>query len=309
MDARTIAGLDAQIESLSPMVLRWRWRAVAPLERILADRSRPVKERLYALAFLGLTHDPLALPPLKRLLLDPEAPAPLRCAAASDLTALDVSRQSVRTALCAALSQPALPEDVAQPALLDAAPLGCDDPAALEGWARRGGLRPEAARAHEAELAVSGLGNSRPIAAARALVRLLDFFPAGSSMKPLVLHALWQKRRDLPAFKAAASAALSRTIREESGHPSIISAAVPVLAAVGSSDDVPLLRRLLAHPDAEVLTVAAEALAELQFFPARDDIAAILAHIHDDPRFAPAAGRPDPLALIPRLQAAQRRLR
>jgi HEAT repeat protein len=308
-DARSIASLDSEIESLSPAVLSWRWRAVAPLARILEERERPLKARLYALSFLAMTHDPLALPPLTRLLLDEQEPESLRSAAASDLGSLGVSRQAQRAALCAALAQEALPEAVARQVLPEAARLGCDDTAVLEGWARRGGLRPEGARARQAELAVAALGNSRPIEAARALVRLLAFYPAGSAMKPLVMHSLWQKRRDLPALRTQASAALGRTIRAESGHPPIVAAALPVLAAVGSPDDVPLLRRLLGHPDAEVVTAAAEALAELQFFPARDDISAILARIDKDPRFAPAAGRPDPLALISRLQAAQSRLR
>jgi HEAT repeat protein len=198
---------------------------------------------------------------------------------------------------------------VARQVLPEAARLGCDETAVLEGWARRGGLRPAGAGARQAELAIAALGNSRPIEAARALVRLLAFYPAGSALKPSVLHSLWQKRRDLPALREQASAALGRTVRAESSHPIIVAAAVPVLAAVGSPQDVPLLRRLLSHPDAEVATAAAEALAELQFFPARDDIAAILARVDKDPRFSPAPGRPDPLALITRLQAALGRLR
>ena len=308
-DARMVAGLDAEIEALAPAVLRWRERAVAPLARLLADRGRSVKARLYALSFLGLTHEPLALPALKRLLLDPGAPAPLRSAAASALPPLDVSRQSVRAALCAALSQDALPEEMAQPALLEASHLGCDETAVLESWARRGGPRPAGAQARAAESAAAGLGSSRPIEAARALVRLLAFYPAGSAMKPPVLRGLWQKRRDLPALRTEAAAALRRTIRSEAGQPRIVAAAVPVLAALRDPDDAPLLRRLLRHPDAEVVTAAAEALAELRFFPAHDDIGALLAHTHDDRRFAAVPGRPDPRALIPRLQAALGRLR
>jgi len=308
-DARTIAGLAAEIESLAPAALRWKWRAVAPLERILADPGRPVKLRLYALSFLGLTHDPLALPPLRRLLLDPAAPAALRSAAAADLPPLNVSRQRVRETLCAALAQEGLPEEVARPALNETAQLGCDETAVLEGWARRGGLRPAGPPARAAELAAAGLGRSRPIEAARALVRLLAFYPAGSPLKPPVLRALWEKRRDLPALKSAAAAALAGSILSESGHPGTMAAAVPVLASLGDPKDVPLLRRLLEYGDAEVVTVAAEALAQLQVFPARDDISRILARVHEDRRFAPLPGRPAPATLIARLQAAQRRLR
>ena len=253
-DARTIAGLAAEIESLAPAALRWKWRAVAPLERILADPGRPVKLRLYALSFLGLTHDPLALPVLQKLLLDPEAPAQLRSAAASGLPSLDVSRRSVRTPLCAALAQETLPAETALAALREASRLGCDDPAVLEGWARRGGPRPEGRGARAAAFAVAGLGGSDTFAASRSLTGLRDFYPAGSAMRPLVL------------------------------------------------------RELLKSPDAEAVTTAAEALAELRFSPARDDIDQLLAHIPHDWRFAPAPGRPDPPALIARLQAAQRRL-
>jgi HEAT repeat protein len=309
LDARAIAQLDQEIESLSPAVLKWKWRAVAPLERALFEPGRPVKARLYALSFLGLTHDPLALPPLRRLLLDPAAPAALRSAAAADLPSLDVSRQRVREALCAALSQEDLPEEAARQALSETARLGCDETAVLEGWARRNGLRPEGPQARAAELAVAGLGRSRPIEAARALVRLLAFYPAGSRLKPPVLRALWEKRQDLPALKAEASGALGGVIRAESRHPETVAAAVPVLASLADPKDVPLLRRLLENSDAEVVTAAAEALAQLQVFPARDDIARILARVHEDRRFTPLPGRPDPRVLIARLQAALRRLR
>jgi len=61
-DARAVAALDREIESLSPAVLRWKWRAVAPLERVVNDPGRPAKARLYALSFMSLTRDPLALP-------------------------------------------------------------------------------------------------------------------------------------------------------------------------------------------------------------------------------------------------------
>jgi HEAT repeat protein len=124
-----------------------------------------------------------------------------------------------------------------------------------------------------------------------------------------VLRALWEKRRDLPALRSAAAGALTRTIRSESRRPQTIAAALPVLASLGNPEDVPLLRRLLRHPDAEVVTAAAEALAGLQVFPVREDISLILARVHEDRRFTPLPGRPDPRVLIERLQEAQRRLR
>ncbi|MBI5241357.1 MAG: HEAT repeat domain-containing protein [Elusimicrobia bacterium] len=308
-DARAVAALGREIESLAPAVLRWKWRAVAPLERVMTDPARPVKSRLYALSFLSLTGDPLAFPPLRRLLLDPGQPAALRSAAAAGLAGLGASRQARRAALCAALAQEDIPDETARAALLEASRLGCDEASVLEDRARRGGLRPEGAAARDAELAAAGLGRSFPISAARALARLLGFYPAGSPLKTAVLRALWEKRRDLPALRAEAAGALTAAIRSESGRPESIAAAAAVLASLDDPGHVPLLRRLLSYPDAEVATAAAEALAQLQVFPAREDIARLLARVHEDKRFAPQPGRPAPHALIERLQAAQRRLR
>lgn len=308
-DARAVAALDREIESLSPAVLRWKWRAVAPLERVASDPGRPAKARLYALSFMSLTRDPLALPPLRRLLLDPAAPASLRSAAAEGLPSLGVSRPSLRAALCAALAQEDLPEETARAALREASRLGCDDASVLEARARSAGLRPEGPAARTAELAAAGLGRSLPVEAARALVRLLEFYPAGSPLKTPVLRALWEKRRDLPALRTEAVGALTGAIRSESGRPEAIAAAVPVLASLGDPGQVPLLRRLLSYPDAEAAVAAAEALAAMQVFPAREDIAKILARVHEDERFAPRPGRPEPRALIERLQEAQKRLR
>jgi HEAT repeat protein len=308
-DARAVAALDREIESLAPAVLRWKWRAIDPLERVMSDTGRPVKTRLFALSFMSLTRDPLALPPLRRLLLDPEAPASLRAAAAAGLPGLGISRPSLRTALCSVLAQEDLPDEVAGAALLEASRLGCDETAVLEARARRGGLRPAGREARAAGLAVAGLGRSHPIEAARALVRLLGFYPAGSALKTDVLAALHEKRRDLPALREQASGALTAAIRSESSRPQSVAAAAALLGALKDERHVPLLRRLLSYPDAETATAAAEALAELQVFPAREDIALILARVHEDPRFAPGPGRPEPRILIERLQAAARRLR
>ena len=308
-DARTVAGLDEDIESLAPAVLRWKWRAVAPLAAIIADRSRPVKARLYALSFLGLTHDPLALPPLKGLLLDPEAPASLRNAAAASLPLLDVSRQSVRTALCAALARTDLPEEAVSSGLLTVSQLGCDETNTLENRAKSAGLRPQGRPAQDAAWAVAGLGQSRPLSATRALVRLLRFYPAGSVLRPAVLRALESKKRDMPALRDDAAAALATVLESESNRPDILAAALPMLAGLRDTGRAPLLRRFLGHPDAEVATAAAEALAQMQVFAAREDLRRILAGVHDDPRFAPAPGRPDPLRLIERIQAAEKKLR
>jgi hypothetical protein len=308
-DARAIAALDREIESLAPAVLRWKWRAVTPLERVMSDPGRPVKARLYALSFMSLTHDPLALPPLRRLLLDPGSPASLRAAAAAGLPGLGISRPSLRAALCAVLAQEDLPDEVAGAALLEASRLGCDDAAMLEARARRSGLRPKGAAARAAGLAVAGLGNSHPIEAARALVRLLGFYPAGSPLKTEVLAALREKRRDLPALREQAAGALTAAIRSESSRPQSVAAATALLASLKDERHVPLLRRLLSYPDAETATAAAEALAGLQVFPAREDILLLLARVHEDRRFAPRPGRPEPRVLIERLQAAARRLR
>jgi len=308
-DARAAAQLDGQIESLAPAVLRWKWRAVAPLANILFDSGRPLKARLFALSFMGLTHDPLALPHLKGVLLDPRQPPTLRSAAASALPLLRISRQSARQPLCDALKDESLPQDLARSILAETARLGCDDARLLEHRLHGFGIRPQGREQDAAFFAIATLGRSRPIEAARVLMRLLEVYPRGSPEKPAILKALWIKRRDLPAFRNDASSALIVLLRSESDCPAAIVAAIPLLASLRNPRDVPLLRRFLDNPDAEVATVAAEALADLQVLPAREDIVRILARVHQDPRFAPAAGRPDPKALIGRLEKAEKKLR
>ncbi|MDD5658342.1 MAG: hypothetical protein PHF00_13915, partial [Elusimicrobia bacterium] len=57
-DARAVAAGDREIESLSPAILKWGWRATEPLAAVLRDRARPDKERLYALIFMSRIRDP-----------------------------------------------------------------------------------------------------------------------------------------------------------------------------------------------------------------------------------------------------------
>jgi HEAT repeat protein len=309
VDARTAGELDRQMESLTPAVLKWKWRAVSPLSRILAATDRSLKARLYALSLMGLSHDPLALPPIKSLLLDPEAPAILRAAAASDLPLLFVDRQPVRAALCTTLAQADLPEEVARQALLETSRLGCDEAARLEDRVKGYGLRPRGRDRDASFLAIYTLGRSRPLAAAQSLVRLLRFFPPGAKLKADILRALAPRKRDMLAFKNDALSALSDVIKSDTDAPATVVAAVPLLASLREPLTAPLFDRLLRHPDAEVVTVAAEALADLQFFAAQEEIGRILDHVHEDKRFVAVPGRPEPGGLIERLQAAQKRLR
>ena len=131
-DAGTITALDRQIESLAPAVTGFGWRAVSPLTPILQDRKRPLKIRLYALTFMGLTHDALALAPLKLLLQDPLESPILRSAAAENLPLLGLSREALRRAFCPLISEPGVPAAVLTPALIQLSSLGCDDALALE---------------------------------------------------------------------------------------------------------------------------------------------------------------------------------
>ncbi|MFA6002933.1 MAG: hypothetical protein WC881_02590 [Elusimicrobiota bacterium] len=308
-DARTIASSDAGIEALAPAVLKWEWRAVEPLARIASDPGIGLKVRVYALSFLGMTHDPLALPPMKGLLLDRSAAPALRSIAAMDIPHLKASSRAARSILCSALDEETLPPEVARSVLSETAHLGCEQTQGLEYWARHYGPAPKGLSRDAALSALQSLGQSRPIEAARSLLRLLDMYPPASDMRPALLKALWEKRRDTAALQDQTAAALIALLQSGTRYPATAVAAIPVLAALRDPAHIPLLTRFLADPDAEVAAVTAEALAELQVFPAREGISQLLAHAHEDPRFAPKPGRPDPTSLLERIQAAEKRLR
>lgn len=307
--AREISALDRQCQSLAPEALRWGWRSVAPLSRVLAQRSLPVKTRLFAASFLGLTRDPLAFPPLKALLHDPAEPALLRSAAAESLPDLGVSKAALRAALCPVLDEEALPKDVLTLTLIGLAHIGCEDPALLEKTARAFGPRPSDEDGVNARRALTALSHSLPPSVGRSLLSLLAYYPPASPLREAALQALWAKRADLLFFRVPAGEAVLAALKADTNTPAVASAAIPLLAALRYDNAAPLLLRLLDNPDPEVLTLAAEALSALRALEARPRLEAILAQAHQDERFAPQPGKPSPQALLARIESAARLLR
>ncbi|MEK7858442.1 MAG: hypothetical protein AAB320_04790 [Elusimicrobiota bacterium] len=307
-DAGTITALDRQIESLAPAVTGFGWRAVSPLTPILQDRKRPLKIRLYALTFMGLTHDALALAPLKLLLQDPLESPILRSAAAENLPLLGLSREALRRAFCPLISEPRVPAAVLTPALIQLSSLGCDDAPALERLLRGFGLRPRALDRDNARRTIAALGRSRPLEGARALLRLLDYYPRRSPEKQFVLEALWKKRQDLLLFADTASGRLLGQLQKESSAPANALALMPLLSFLQDQKSVPLLLKLLDHPDAAMLAGAADTLADLHAAEARAPLQRVIDSAHLDARMAPSKGAPPPQALLERLSLALRRL-
>lgn len=193
-DARRVAWLDRQCQALSPEVLRWGWRAAAPLSEVLADRSRELKARLLAASFLGLTADPAAFTPLSALLRDPAEPSSLRSSAAESLPGLGVSKAALRRVFCPLLAEKDIPQDVLAPVLIGLERLGCDEPSLLENLAKNGGTNPQGPSAENARRAVEALVHSLPIAAEDSLKSLADFYLESSLLKQAVLDALSRRR-------------------------------------------------------------------------------------------------------------------
>jgi HEAT repeat protein len=193
-NARQRALLDERCLALAPQALSRGWRSAAPLSAVLRDRSRPPKIRLLAASFLGLSRDPAAFPPLRSLLADPAEPAELRSAAAQSLPGLGVSKAALRQALCPVLAEKNLPQEVLTAALIGLAPIGCDEPALLEG----------PARGREAPRALTALAHSLPPSAVQSLLRLLKDYPPGSPLQEAALQALRTRRQDLAFFRGEA---------------------------------------------------------------------------------------------------------
>lgn len=302
-DARTIHELDHKIEALGPQAIRWGARAVPPLAAILANNKRSLKTRLWALSFLALTHDPSALDPLKSTLDDATASELLRADAASAIPNLEIDAAAQRGALCQALDLD-LPVAALRETLFGLSRLGCDDVAALEARAKQFGARPKSEEAEMIRLAVEGLGLSHPVEAARALWRVFTFFPAGTPQRLACLDALLLQRESLLVFEPIAENDASDALFSESDAPENAVAAARLLASLDDPKAVPVLMRFLKNKDAEVVTTAAEGLVRLKAQEARKPVEKLLAGVLDDPRFAPMPGRPDPSALMERLQKA-----
>jgi HEAT repeat protein len=302
-DARTIHELDHKIEALGPQAIRWGDKAVPPLAAILTDNKRSLKTRLWALSFLALTHDPTALDPLKSILNDATASELLRADAASAIPNLEISADAQRGALCQALSLD-LPTPTLRETLFGLSRLGCDDAAALEARAKQFGARPKSEEAEMIRLAVEALGLSHPVEAARALWRVFTFFPAGTPQRLACLDALLLQRDAQQSFEPVAENSASDALYSESNTPENAAAAARLLANFDDPKAVPVLLRFLKNKDAEVATTAAEGLVRLKAQEGRKPVEKLLAGVLDDPRFAPLPGRPDPGALMERLEKA-----
>jgi hypothetical protein len=307
-DARDVAVLDhrasAQFSALAPL----GWRAARPLGEAALDAKRPAKTRLFAVVFLGKLADPAAFAPLSTVLLDAGQDADLRVAAAQALTALDAPPAAARKTFCAALAEPELPPAVFDETLIALSRLGCDDGAALERAARSRGPRPQDRDRVSVLRAVTALGLSRGGASLRSLLALADYFPPATEPRAAAIAALASRRADLAGPLAAeALTAARRALLTESAAPVTMLQLTGLVDELDPADDA--LLPLAASQDAEVLTVAAEALARRKAVKALPVLESAAAGALDDPRFAPKPGRPDPAVLLERLQNAVESLR
>lgn len=306
--AGDIDALDRKALAEGPALTRHGWRAVEPLAAVAKDLARPRKERLLAVSFLALTGDPLAAGPLADVLHDARQDPFARAAAAESLAGLPVSKETARRALTLALADPALPREALEPALITTAALGLSDAEPGRLAARRLGPRPEGRELATARLALRALGRTRGAGAVDALLDLLAFYPPGGAARGDVVAALEAKRADLLVFRRPqARAAIEDALRAESGEPARMLVLVRLSAAFGP-ELAPALARLARHPDAEVLTSAAEALVKLAdretARKALPELEAVVAGALSDPRFSPKEGRPDPAELLTRLEEA-----
>jgi hypothetical protein len=287
---------------------RHGWRAVEPLAAVASDLKRPMKERLFAASFLARTGDPLAAAALEEILLDSKQDPLVRGSAAESLAALPITRATARRILTAALADPALPREVLEPVLAKAALTGLSDAETGRLVLRRLGARPEGRAREAARLAAAALGRTYGAGAVDALLDLLRWYPADSALRGDVVAALAAKRRDLLTFRRAqARPALEEALRSETAHP----ARMVLLSRLGADygpELAPALARLARHPDAEVLVEAAEGLARVKDREAArralPEFEAVVAGALSDPRFSPKDGRPDPAALLGRLERA-----
>lgn len=306
--ARDIDALDKQALAAGQDLKRHGWRAVEPLAAIAQDLSRPPKERLLAASFLALTADPLAAAPLGEVLLDSAQDPLVRAAAGESLAALPVSRHTVRLILTRALADDALPRDALEPVLSKAAFVGLADAEVGRRAARRLGARPEGRALAAARLAVRALGRTYGAAAADALLDLLHWYPADSPLRDDVVAALDAKRADLLTFRRPeARPVLDDALRSESAQPRRMIVLVRLAADYGP-ELAPALARLSRHPDAEVLVEAAEGLVRLKDREAArlalPELQAVAEGALADARFSPRDARPDPAALLARLEKA-----
>lgn len=308
-DAREIARSDMGLEALGRELTPHSWKAAAPLAVFARDIEKPPKVRLFAAAFLGLLGDPASYEPLTALLLDRGQDPDVRSAAAQGLGALDIPPEPKRRSLCAALALPDSPRGLVDDVLVPVSRLGCADDAPLERAARAYGPRPSGRDLETVRRAAAALGRSRGEDPARALLRLLSYFPARGGARAAVIAALPDKKLELAGLVAKeAWPVLRDALRSETGETTSMLALIP-LAAEFPAFGGPALLPLTAHPDAEVLAEAAQALAKLEFAEALPPLEAAVAGALGDPRFSPKQGRPDPARTLARVEAAVSDLR
>lgn len=313
LDARSIAALDKKARAEGGALEKHGWRAAEPLGAVARDLSRPLKERLLAVAFLAATRDALAAEPLFAVLREPKQDAQVRGAAAESLAGLPLRRAHARRLFDEALADAALPREASEPALSKAALIGFEKAETGRLLARRLGSRPEGRAREAARRCLAALGRTHGAGAADALLDLLGWYPADSLLRGDAVAALDAKRADLLAFRRPqARVALEELLRAESSRPLSMVTLVRLSRDFGP-ELAPALSRLSRHPDAEVLVESAEALVTLgdkdSAARAVPELEAVAAGALSDPRFSPLEGRPDPAALLTRLEKALPKLK
>jgi hypothetical protein len=143
----------------------------------------------------------------------------------------------------------------------------------------------------------------------RRLLVLAGYFPSRSAARAAAISALAARRSELViALAPEARPVVRDLLRSETDEPATMLVLVPLADAFGPAADEWLVP-LASHPDAEVLAVAAEILARRKAVAALPALEAVLAGAINDPRFGPNPGRPDPAALLARIDAAAASLR
>lgn len=308
-DARDIDTLDRKASALFAELKPLGWKAAAPLGEAAKAPRRGPKARLFAVMFLTKLRDAAAFQPMTDVLLDETQDADVRLSAAQGLNALDVPPQAARKTFCAALAGPALPRLVEEEVVIALSRLGCDDPAALEKTARALGPRPRGADLTHVRRVVAALGRSRGAAPARSLLSLARWYPVHGQARNAVFKALGERRADLAGPLAPEAYPVVRdALRSESGEPESLLALIAVADGFGPEGDE-LLIPLASNADAEVVALAADALARRKAIAALPALEEVAAGALNDPRFAPKSGRPDPGVLLARLDDAIAALR
>lgn len=308
-DAWERRDLDRAAQSLYQDIKPLGWKAAPALAEAVADLKRPPKVRLFAVSFLALIRDPAAFPPLEDILLNPEQDPGVRALAAQSLPGQGVPDATVSKALCAALAQERLPREVLDDAMMSLGRYGCRDHAGLVRVARSFGPRPAAKDLPVVVAALGALGRSRGAASGKELLALIGWFPARGDARAAAIRALDARRSEVASWLAPeALPVVAEALRSESER---WDAMLPLvrLAVVLGPDAGPALSRLSSHPDAEVLAEAAEAMVLFKRVEAIPALDAVVAGAMSDPRFSPKEGRPDPAALLSRLEKAVDALR